>query len=64
MSTWPNRGGLRRPLRGAELKKDQTAKFSRSGWFDSHQPASTKAGVVQGLAMTRGPRDDEGVASR
>jgi len=46
MSTRPNRGRLRRPLRGAELKKDQTAKFSRSGWFDSHQPASTKAGVV------------------
>ena len=24
MSTWPNRGGLRRPLRGAEIKKIKT----------------------------------------
>ncbi|MFO1293504.1 MAG: integrase arm-type DNA-binding domain-containing protein [Rubrivivax sp.] len=51
MSTWPNRGGLRRPLRGGpeerENPKTQTANLSiRSTRSDSSQQASTKPGVV------------------
>ena len=56
MSTWPNRGGLRRPLRGGpeerENPKTQTANLSiRSTRSDSSQQASTKPGVVQMAEM-------------
>ena len=56
MSTWPNRGGLRRPLRGGpeerENPKTQTANLSiRSTRSDSSQQASTKPGVVHAVVL-------------
>jgi len=42
MSTWPNRGGLRRPLRGAGIEK-----FPNSQAVRSSQQASSKLGAVQ-----------------
>jgi hypothetical protein len=47
MSTWPNRGHLRRPLRGAGRKKTRTAKAVRPRRSDSRQQASSIAGAVQ-----------------
>ena len=48
MSTWPNRGCLRRPLRGGWNNESRTArrevKPSRS---DSSQQASSKPGAIQ-----------------
>ena len=50
MSTWPNRGCLRRPLRGGWNNESRTArrevKPSRS---DSSQQASSKPGAIQSL---------------
>ncbi len=47
MSTWPNRGSLRRPLRGAGRRKVRTPKAVRSRRSDSSQQASSNAGAVQ-----------------
>jgi hypothetical protein len=47
MSTWPNRGGLRRPLRGAEREKIQNPNTVRPRRSDSSQQASSKPGAVQ-----------------
>jgi transposase len=46
MSTWPNRGGLRRPLRGAEREKIQNPNTVRPRRSDSSQQASSKPGAV------------------
>ena len=54
MRTWPNRGGLRRPLRGArrERIKTQAANLTvRPTGSDSSQQASSKPGAVQYLAL-------------
>jgi hypothetical protein len=48
MSTWPNRGGLLRPLRGLEerMTEPNTVRQCRS---DSSQQASSKPGVVHSM---------------
>ena len=50
MNTWPNRGGLRRPLRGLEERenpKTQAANLTiRSTRSDSSQQASSIPGAV------------------
>ena len=50
MSTWPNRGGLRRPLRGLKKRENQTEikpqHLNRPQRSDSSQQASSKPGVV------------------
>jgi len=46
MGTWPNRGGLRRPLRGAGIMKVQAPKQVKPLRFDSNQQASSKVGAV------------------
>ena len=57
MNTWPNRGGLRRPLRGAGIIEIRTAKREvRSCRSDSSQQASSKGGAVQFLAWLGAPR--------
>ncbi len=50
MSTWPNRGGLRRPLRGAGRENNRTDKTVRPRQSDSSQQASSKPGAVQTAA--------------
>ena len=48
MSAWPSRGGLQRPLRGAEkMKTEQQHQVVRPCRSDSSQQASTKPGAVQ-----------------
>jgi hypothetical protein len=50
MSTWPNRGGLRRPLRGAEREREfkdtNTNLTVRPHRSDSSKQASSKPGAV------------------
>ena len=45
MSTWPNRGCLRRPLRGPEERKSEP-NIVRPTRSDSSQQASSKPGAV------------------
>ena len=54
MSTWPSRGGLRRPLRGAEkMKTEQQHQVVRPCRSDSSQQASTKPGAVHNRLSLR-----------
>ena len=46
MNTWPNRGRLRRPLRGADEVKSEEPEQVRSRRSDSSQQASSKPGAV------------------
>jgi hypothetical protein len=56
MSTWPNRGGLRRPLRGAEREREfkdtNTNLTVRPHRSDSSKQASSKPGAVQTYRLT------------